>query len=107
PDVASILPDYLSVARMHPEGKGLRLALRTTLNFNRTEAGNKLFIDLLPPGWQGRPPTLPQAVIDEMNALAQRVALRVDQQRKARVVAEQKPQPTLRVGRNPTFLRLQ
>lgn len=107
PDVASIMPEYLSVARMHPEGKGLRLALRTTLNFNRTEAGNKLFIDLLPPSWQGPPPTLPQAVIDEMNALAQRVALREDQQRKARVVAEQKPQPTLRVGRNPTFLRLQ
>lgn len=107
PDVASIMPEYLSVARLDPAGTGLRIGLRTTLNFNRTEAGTKLFIDLLPPNWQGSPPELPQDVIDEMAEKAQRIALRDDQRRKAQVVAEQNPQATLRIGRNPTFMRLQ
>ncbi|RYE54681.1 MAG: hypothetical protein EOP20_11510, partial [Hyphomicrobiales bacterium] len=107
PDVASIMPEYLSVARLDPAGKGLRIGLRTTLNFNRTEAGTKLFIDLLPPNWQGSPPALPQDVLDEMAEKARRVALRADQQHKAQVVAEQNPQGKLRIGRNPTFLRLQ
>lgn len=107
PDVASIMPEYLSVARLDPAGKGLRIGLRTTLNFNRTEAGTKLFIDLLPPNWQGSPPALPQDVLDEMAEKARRVALGADQRRKAQVVAEQNPKGTLRIGRNPTFLRLQ
>lgn len=107
PDVASIMPEYLSVARIDPAGTGLRIGLRTTLNFNRTEAGTKLFIDLLPPDWQGSPPELPQDVIDEMAEKAERIALRDDQRRKAQVVAEQNPQATLRIGRNPTFMRLQ
>lgn len=107
PDVASIMPEYLSVARLDPAGTGLRIGLRTTLNFNRTEAGTKLFIDLLPPNWQGSPPALPQDVIDEMAEKAQRIALRDDQKRKAQVVAEQNPIASLRIGRNPTFMRLQ
>lgn len=107
PDVASILPDYLSVARLDPSGRGLRIGMRTTFNFNRTEAGTKLFIDLLPSTWQGSPPPLPDDVIAEMQQRAERLALRADQQRKAQVVAEQNPKGTLRIGRNPTFLRLQ
>lgn len=107
PDVTAIMPQYLSVARLDPSGKGLRIGLRSTLNFNRTEAGTKLFIDLLPPDWQGSPPALPQDVLDEMAEKAQRVALREDQRRKAQVVAEQNPQASLRIGRNPTFMRLQ
>ena len=107
PDVAAIMPQYLSVARVDPSGKGLRIGLRTTLNFNRTEAGTKLFIDLLPPNWQGPPPALPDEVLAEMAAKAEQLALREDQQRKARVVAEQNPKATLRIGRNPTFVRLQ
>ncbi|KKB79890.1 hypothetical protein VW35_05255 [Devosia soli] len=107
PDVTATMPEYLSVARLDPSGKGLRIALRTTFNFNRTEAGTRLFIDLLPSNWQGAPPALPQDAIDEMNAKAERVALRADQERKARVVADQAPKAQLRIGRNPTFLRLQ
>lgn len=107
PDVAATMPDYLSVARMDAGGKGVRLGLRTNFNFNSTEAGDKLFIDLLPSTWQGMPPPLPPEVLAELERKAERAALRADQQRKAQVVAEQNPQATLRIGRNPTFLRLQ
>lgn len=107
PDVAATMPEYLSVARLDPSGKGVRLGMRTNFNFNSTEAGDKLFIDLLPSTWQGMPPALPQEVLDEMQRKAARAALRADQQRKAQVVAEQNPRATVRIGRNPTFLRLQ
>lgn len=107
PDVASIMPEYLSIARLDPGGKGVRFALRSTLNFNRTEAGTKLFIDLLPANWQGSPPGLPQDVLDDMAEKAQAMAMRDEQRRKAQVVSDRKPQASLRIGRNPTFMRLQ
>ncbi|UXN72453.1 hypothetical protein N8D56_14110 [Devosia sp. A8/3-2] len=56
PDVGTTMSDYLSVARVDPDGRGLRMGLRKSFNFNRIEAGEKLFIDLLPTNWQGMPP---------------------------------------------------
>jgi hypothetical protein len=66
PDVAVTMPNYLSMARIDPDGRGLRLALKSGFNFNRIEAGEKLFVDLMPTTWQGLPPALPQDIIDEL-----------------------------------------
>ncbi|UJW86614.1 tetratricopeptide repeat protein [Devosia sp. SL43] len=107
PDVSSTMPDYLSVARVDPDGRGLRIGLRTAFSFNRIEAGEKLFIDLLPTSWQGMPPALPQAIIDELAERARVAAIRAEQERKAAGVADLDPKATIRVGRNPTFLRVQ
>ncbi len=107
PDVGSTMPDYLSVARVDPDGRGLRLGLRSAFKFNRIEAGEKLFIDLLPTSWQGMPPTLPQDIIDELAERARLAAIRAEQERKAKGVAELDPKASVRIGRNPTFLRLQ
>ncbi|RZA13011.1 MAG: hypothetical protein EOP02_29155 [Proteobacteria bacterium] len=107
PDVGSTMPDYLSVARTDPDGQGLRLGLRAAFNFNRIDAGEKLFIDLLPATWQGMPPPLPQAVIDQLAERSRLAAIRAEQERKAADVLSLKPAATVRIGRNPTFLRLQ
>ncbi|WP_137152404.1 tetratricopeptide repeat protein [Devosia sp. FKR38] len=107
PDVGSTMPDYLSAARVDPDGRGLRLALRSAFTFNRIDAGEKLYIDLLPPSWQGEPPALPQAVIDELAERARLAAIRAEQERKAAGVAELNPKADVRIGRNPTFLRVQ
>ena len=107
PDVGTTLPEYLSIARIDPNRRGLRIALRGTYNFNRIEAGEKLFIDLLSPSWQGLPPALPQDIIDELAERARVAAIRAEQDRKARMVAELDPRANVRIGRNPTFLRLQ
>ena len=66
PDVTKILPDYISVARVDPDGRGVRFALRTKLNFNPMEAGEKLFLDLMPPTWQGMPPALPPEIVADL-----------------------------------------
>ena len=107
PDISTTLPDYASIARVDPDGKGLRLALRASFNFNRIEAGEKLFVDLLPVTWQGMPPALPQDVIDELAERARIAAIKAEQQRKAADVIALKPAATIRIGRNPTFLRVQ
>ena len=107
PDVAVTMPNYLSVARQDPDGRGLRLGLKQGFNFNRIEAGEKLFVDLLPLTWQGMPPALPQEVIDELAERARLAAIQAERDRKARMAAELDPRVDVRVGRNATFLRVQ
>lgn len=107
PDVGTTMADYLSVARVDPDGTGLRLGLRSAFNFNRIEAGEKLFIDLLPETWQGMPPALPQDIIDELAERARQAAILAERERKAAEVVELDPKASIRVGRNPTFMRVQ
>lgn len=107
PDVGVSMPDYLTVARVDPDGRGLRIGLRSSFNFNRIEAGEQLYIDLMPPSWQGMPPPLPQEVIDELAVRAREAAVRAERERKARMALELEPKVNVRVGRNATFLRVQ
>ena len=107
PDVGTTMAPYLSVARVDPDGTGLRLGLRSAFNFNRIEAGEKLFIDLLPETWQGMPPALPQDIIDELAERARLAAIRAERERKAAEVIDLDPKASIRVGRNPTFMRVQ
>lgn len=107
PDVGTTMAPYLSVARVDPDGRGLRMGLRSAFNFNRIEAGEKLFIDLLPTTWQGMPPALPQDVIDELAERARLADIRAERERKAAEVIELSPAASVRIGRNPTFLRVQ
>ncbi|HTO28309.1 MAG TPA: hypothetical protein VL017_06930, partial [Devosia sp.] len=107
PDVGTTMAPYLSVARVDPDGRGLRLGLREAFNFNRIEAGEKLFIDLLPETWQGMPPALPQDIIDELAERARQAAIIAERERKAAEVVDLDPKASIRVGRNPTFMRVQ
>ena len=107
PDVPLALPNYIAAARLDPDGRGLRFGLRTTFNVNPMEAGEKLFIDLLPVGWQGLPPALPEEVVAALAERAKAAAILADQQRKAEEAKGLRPVASVRVGRNPTFLRMQ
>jgi len=107
PDVGLTMPNYLSIARVDPDGRGLRIGLKTSFNFNRIEAGEQLYVDLLPLTWQGMPPPLPQDVIEELAERARQAAIRAERDRKARMAAELEPMVNVRVGQNATFLRVQ
>src|SRR5579884_595873 len=54
------LPEYVGGARRDPDGKAVRLALKRPVTINAMPAGEKYFVDLLPEGWKGLPPGLPQ-----------------------------------------------
>lgn len=107
PDVAVMLPDYVAIARVDPDRRGIRFGLKAGFNVSRLEAGERLFIDLLPLSWQGLPPSLPPAVIAELGERAKQAALVAEQKRKALEAKTLQPVATVRVGRNPTFFRIQ
>ncbi|PTM42366.1 hypothetical protein [Bosea sp. 124] len=106
-DVAKIareLPAYVSIARVDPDGRGLRFALARSYRANLIEAGERAFIDLLPENWSGLLPGPPPEVIAEMSE-----RLRIAEARAREAArAAQETRKTLRVRRAslPTLERL-
>jgi hypothetical protein len=107
PDIAVLMPNYATVARADPDGKGIRIGLRTGFNLNRLEAGEKLYIDLMPLNWQGLPPALPPEIVAQLADRAKKAAELAEAQAKAEEAKRVQPVATVRLGRNPTFVRLQ
>jgi hypothetical protein len=107
PDLALALPGYATIARVDSEGKGIRIGLRSAFNVNRTEAGESLYVDLMPTTWTGPPPPLPATVLAKLAERERRQAQIEQEQRKATETRDANPVATVRVGRNPTFLRVQ
>lgn len=64
--IARELPNYVSVARVDPDGRGMRFALTQPYKANLIEAGDKAFIDLLPQNWSGVMPGPPPEAIAEL-----------------------------------------
>jgi hypothetical protein len=60
------LAGYVQAARRDPDSGAIRLSLARKVSVNVMEAGEKLFIDLLPEDWTGLPPGLPQEVVDNL-----------------------------------------
>jgi len=107
PDVGATLPKYLTIGRVDPDGRGVRFGLREPVKVHSMEAGERLFIDLLPTNWQGLPPSLPPAIIQQLTDRAKTAAILAEQERKAKEAKDLNPQVALRVGKNPTFIRLE
>lgn len=106
-DVARIareLPSYVSVARVDPDGRGLRLALSQPYRANLIEAGERAFIDLLPENWKGVLPGPPPEVIAEMSERLRQAESRAREAARA-AQAARKPL-VLRSASLPTLDRL-
>ena len=102
--IAEAASSYVGAARRDPDGAAVRLALTRKVTVNTMAAGEKLFVDLLPEGWTGLPPSLPQEVIEELARRAR------DAEKKARQQLATKqhralPPVRVRVGMQPTFTR--
>lgn len=97
-------PDYVNSARRDPDGGAIRLSLARRVTVNTMNAGERTFIDLLPEGWKGPPPSLPMDVVKE---LAERARLAERALRAQRAAAETKKRPQIRVRASvqPTFVR--
>lgn len=106
-DVAKIareLPAFVSIARVDPDGRGLRFALARPYRANLIEAGERAFIDLLPENWTGLLPGPPAEVIADMSK-----RLRVAEARAreaARLAQETRKTLGLRSASLPTLERL-
>ncbi|RXH17275.1 tetratricopeptide repeat protein [Bradyrhizobium guangzhouense] len=97
-------PDYVNSARRDPDGSAIRLSLARRVTVNTMNAGERTFIDLLPEGWKGAPPSLPMDVVKE---LAERARVAERALRAQRAAAESKKRPPIRVRASvqPTFVR--
>ncbi len=81
--VQSNFKELVQAARADPDGAAVRIAFSQKITVNTMEAGEKLFVDLLPESWTGLPPGLPQEVVDDLAKRAR------DAERKARIEQEQ------------------
>ncbi len=105
-DLADRIPDYLVVARADPDGRALRMALSRSFRVNLMEAGNQLYIDLLPPDWKGLAPGLPQDVVRELARKAAEAEAKAREEERQRHAAEMPYKLDVRLARHPTFTRI-
>jgi tetratricopeptide (TPR) repeat protein len=105
-DVPLDLAEFITIARRDPDGSAIRFALRNQFQINTLEAGEKLFVDILPMTWQGLPPGLPDDVVRELAKRAEAAMRKVRALEQARLKAQEGPEVALHVGEHPTFTRL-
>ena len=103
--LATELGAYVSVVRRDPDGRALRLALLRPVRVNLMEAGEQVFVDLLPSSWTGLPPGLPQDVVDNLAQRARQAETRLREITRQREAEDRKPL-TYTVGSLPTLTRL-
>jgi outer membrane biosynthesis protein TonB len=102
--LAEAVPDYVNAVRRDPDGSAIRLSLARRVTINTMTAGERVFVDLLPDGWSGQPPSLPQEVIRELAERA-RAAERALRLQRASAEARKRPPIRVRASVQPTFVR--
>ncbi len=98
------LPNYISIARLDPDGRSIRLGLNARYRTDLKPAGERLYLDLLPQNWVGLPPALPAEVVQD---LVRRARQAEDRLRKMALDEERttKRDLSLRIGTAPQFKR--
>jgi len=105
--ISRILSDYVIISRLDPDGKALRFALAQPVKVNTIEAGERLFIDLLPRTWVGMAPSLPPKVIADLARRAKRLAKQTRASARLKALKESKYKMKARVAEFPSFSRIQ
>jgi len=100
------LKEYFTIGRIDPDGKSIRFALSRDLRLNTIEAGDRLFIDILPEPWVGLLPGLPQKIIDEISAQNRKEDEEKRKLARREAFKNSKNILKIRVGEYPTFSRL-
>jgi hypothetical protein len=103
--LAEQMPAYVSVIRGDPDGTGMRLALTQNFRASVLEAGERVFIDLLPERWTGLAPGLPPEVVAELARRAREAEARFASDRERRLAADTLDMP-VRVAELPTLTRI-
>jgi hypothetical protein len=97
-------PDYISAARIDPDGTAIRIALKRKIKLNSTPVAERLYVDLLPETWTGMQPGLPYEVIEELANRAVEAERQLHQQRLG--AKSKKPSMVrVKVATQPTFSR--
>ncbi len=100
------LSNFVSAGRVDPDNLGVRFALSRTISVNTMEAGTKLFVDLMPEGWRGLPPSLPPEVVAELTRRAEQAEARARREALEALELESGAEITVSAGEHPTFSRI-
>ncbi len=111
-DVGDALKDlkeqqFIVAGRLDPNRTTLRFALSRAIRANATEAGDQLFVDLLPENWKGPPPNLPAEVIADLAARAKKADELAGRNARLKAAEDRNRRVKVRIGEHPTFTRLQ
>ncbi len=106
PQISEIIPNFIAASRLDPDNKGVRFALKGDYKINKTEAGERLFLDILPSDWQGMLPSLPTEVVEELSSRAKNALFIAQQKQKQEFIKVNNPTAIVKLGRHPTFVRL-
>jgi tetratricopeptide (TPR) repeat protein len=101
--LATEMPAYVAQVRRDPDGAGLRVALQAPYKVNVLEAGERVFIDLMPESWTGLPPGLPPEVLADLTRRAEELGARLRQEA---AQARRTVPLRLEVAHLPTLTRL-
>ena len=88
-----------------PDGSAIRLSLARRVTINTMTAGERVFVDLLPDGWNGPPPSLPPEVILANCRIARSPPSAPLRQQRAAAEATKRPPIRVRASVQPTFVR--
>jgi tetratricopeptide (TPR) repeat protein len=105
--LAEKLPDYVSIARRDPDGKGFRVALKQAFKVNSIPAGNRLVIDILGTSWNGPPPGLPRDIVEELAAEAAAARKQAEELARRDALDMRPLQLEVFHANHPTFSRIQ
>ncbi len=106
PEIEQIIPKFISASRIDPDRRAIRFALKGDFKINKTEAGERLYIDIMPSNWQGLLPSLPTEIVEELSKRAQNALLLAQKKQKEELILKNKPSVEVKVGRHPSFIRL-
>jgi tetratricopeptide (TPR) repeat protein len=102
--ISSGAPNVISAARRDPDGKAVRIAMANKFRVNFIPAAERLYIDLLPDGWTGVMPGLPQDVVDELASRTRLAEALINKQRNSNKT-KTPPAVRVKVATLPTFMR--
>jgi hypothetical protein len=103
--LAAEMPGYIATVRQDPDRTGIRAALTASYRVSLLEAGEKVFVDLLPEDWAGLPPGLPPDVVADLARRAQEAEARAKADAMRRQAEDAKP-IRVRVANLPSLTRL-
>ncbi|HYF53069.1 MAG TPA: tetratricopeptide repeat protein [Salinarimonas sp.] len=103
--LAAEMPAYLASVRQDPDGTGFRVALTAPYRVNVLDAGERVFVDLLPESWTGLPPSLPPDVVAELVRRAREAEARARTEDTRRKTEAAKPL-AMHVAVLPTLTRV-
>ncbi len=105
-DVAAKLPNILTIARRDPDGYGLRFAMVRDFKVSVLRAGNHLIVDFLSKNWRGRPPGIPQDIVDKLAKAVETARLVAEEQARQEALQTDPLLVDVHYAKQPTFHRI-